>query len=701
MTKPKPKQIKSLIGPQGIAVVGVSQKANRANAVLRNLKSIGYEGRVYGVNPNYDRVQGYECVPSVKELPPDIECVVVSVGADAAVRVLEEAYDHDIKAAVVLAAGFGEGGKGVERAARLRSLSDAGMAICGPNCLGVLNLNDQVAAYSGIFPAEPIKGNVALITQSGGLGANALMPLMGFRRLGFSHVISCGNQVGLTIEEYLEYLVEDDRVQVLAVILESLSDPQRLLTVSARAHQRGVTIVALQTGRSARGRAMVQSHTGSLVENSDVLAAFLRRCGIVQVESYDEFVETLELFSYIPATADVGDEAVVILGSGGNAAVCADTLEDIGFSLAPLSEATNRKIAAALPAFGSVNNPIDGTGAMYEDDTLLPKLLDAVLDTPGRPVIASYVSAQGGDPRMIRFSNALAQTVTSSGRVIVAYQYNHLFGKLDVEVLSILHGAGIPLLMGTQNSMRALRYLPRRRGLRDAFLSRPQSLDGSIVETAAQPLPVDFLGVRERLVSFGADIVEAVLVDTEANAIAAFQEFGGPVVVKVEAPGLIHKSDIGGVVVNCGTDSTVVDAYNSVLNNARKAGFEPEGVLLQPMVKGTVECFIGVLHDPIFGPTVSVGIGGVFIEILDSSVTEMVPVDEGMVLDMLSRLKGAALLNGVRGQPPSDRRAFARLAAAVSQFASRHAGQFKALDLNPVMLTADGRAVAVDIVLEV
>jgi acetyltransferase len=696
----------ALMKPRGIAVIGASQRANRATGVLNNLKKIGYAGAIFGVNPNYREVMGHPCVPSVRDLPADIDCVVAAVAADAACDSLEAALEHGIRSAVVLAAGFGEGGKGGLRAERLRGLAARGMCICGPNCFGVLNVKDGVAAFSGTLPPVLKKGGVALVSQSGGLAGNAFFPLMDDRQVGFSHVISCGNQIGASIEDYIEYFVQDDDVRIIAAIVESLRDPRKLLQVSRQAHARGKSLIVLQTGRSAAGRIMVHSHTGALVENSDILAAFLRRCGIVQVDSYDEFVEAIELFAHVPSETQVDNEVIVIAGSGGNAAIAADTLEEVGLPLATLSAETRDKIASSIPDFASITNPIDGTGALYDDETLLPKILDAVFAAPGRPIVTANVSVRASLGRAHRFARIFSDTARSLGRSIVAYQYSHLGGPLDKDIVDTLHDGNIPVLMGTQNAMRALRYLPLRCRLearaREASRARSEFFDRTAGQTKPGKAEWDFLAARKRLGDCGVPVAEAMLAQSEGEAVEAQRRYGAPVAIKIEAPGLLHKSDIGCVRVNCRTADEVADAYRAVMANAKRASVAAiGGALVQPMAEGVAEAYAGILNDSLFGPTVSVGLGGIFIEILHSAETEMAPLDQDLAMQMIARLKGIKALQGARGRPAADIEALARLLVNLSRFAVEHFGQFKTLELNPIILGKAGEgAIAVDIAVE-
>ena len=316
-----------------------------ARASSPTFKSAGFQGSIFAVNPRYDEVLGYKCVPTIADLPKTVDCVVVATAADTACDVLDQAYAHGIRAAIVLSAGFGEGGHGAgqERARRVRSLAERGMCICGPNCMGLINVNAGIAAFSSGLPKPLRHGPVALVSQSGGLGMTALTPLMTDRELGFAYFVSCGNQLGATVEDFVEAFAQDPAVSVIAIIIESLKDPRKLREVSRAAILQGKSIVLFQSGQSAAGQIMIQSHTGALASDSAVLAAFLRRCGIVQVETFDHFVETIELFAHVPLTADIGNEVVVISGSGGGAANAADLLARAETPLAALAPATREQ----------------------------------------------------------------------------------------------------------------------------------------------------------------------------------------------------------------------------------------------------------------------------------------------------------------------------------------------------------------------
>lgn len=689
--------LRALLDPKAIAVVGASPRPGPSSRVIANLRDAGFKGGIFPVNPRYPDVLGYKCFASVADLPKEVDCLVIAVTAETACSVLEQGHAHGIPAAVVLSAGFGEGDGSDVRAQRVRAVADKGMAICGPNCFGIINVRSGAASFSGVAPKVMAPGNVALISQSGSLGNFAFGPLVRDRKLGFSHFISCGNQIGTTVEDYVEALVEDPAVTVIACVIEALKQPEKLARAARRAHAQRKSLVFFQVGTSATGQAMIRSHTGALAGNTEVLRAFLRQCGIVQADSYDQFVETVELLANAPFDLTLGDEVVLVSGSGGSAAVAADCLDAAGMKLATLDAATSEKLRAILPEFASPTNPIDATGVVYDDPALLPALFEAIFAQPGRPIIAATVNVAPVD-RLRRIAGAIANAAQKSGRTIVAYQSSPL-GPLDDEIVKTLHAANVPLLLGIQNAMGALKQLKQRRDYALRATSAP--VDDAKPRGAAEPMPQDFLSACKALVAAGVPVVEAELVSSALQAAMIARKLGQPVALKAEAPGLLHKSDLGCVKLHCKTEGEVIAGYDAIVANAKAAGFAPTGVLVQPMVAGVAECFAGIIDDPLYGSAIVFGLGGIFVEVLRETVTEMAPLTADDAVRMIRRVKGAQILTGARGRPPGDVAALVECLVNLSRFAVANAGRFRALDLNPIIVKPKGEGVvAVDIAIE-
>jgi acyl-CoA synthetase (NDP forming) len=685
--------MRALLDPKGIAVVGASQQPGRGTSVVANLRDAGFSGEIVAVNPRYTDVLGYRCYPSVKELPDTIDCLVIAIPARAACDAMEQAFAHGIRAAVVLASGFDDDDENGALGTRLKALADKGMAICGPNCFGIVNVKTGAVAFNGVVPKALPRGPIALVSQSGSLGNFAFGPLIRDRKLGFSYFVSCGNQIGLTVEDYAEYFAADPDVKVIAAIVEDLKNPRKLERVAATARANGKPLVFVQIGRTAAGQVMTQSHTGALAGNAEVMAAFLRRCGIIQAESYDEFVETIALFAHVSLGAG-GNDVVLVSGSGGGAALAADQLDTAGLKLAQLSDATGARIRTVLPEIGGVTNPIDVTGAVFYDASIMGRLLEAVASDESRPIIAAAVNAiPAPHDRMRRIASAIADAARNTGAPIVAYQVSPL-GPLDAEFVEILHRANVPLLMGAASAMNAIKHLPRYRTM--AVQSR------AAAEPATAALPgSSFMDLHRTLRDSGVAVVDAILARSESEALDAFRRFKAPVALKAEAPGLLHKSDVGCVRLNCASEADVDAAFQAVTENARRAGFPEAAAIVQPMTSGIAEAYAGIIDDPHYGPAIVFGLGGIFVEVLKDTAIEMAPLSQDDALAMIRRIKAAPLLLGARGRPRGDIEALATLLVNLSHFAVAHSGQIKAVDLNPIIVRPEGEGVvAVDIAAE-
>jgi acetyltransferase len=694
----------SLMNPKSIAVVGASQRASRGTRVILNLKQTGFAGEVYAINPRYDEVHGFPCLPSVSAIAGGVDCIVVAIPANGVADVLTDAYAAGTRGAVVLSSGFGEGGhEDHERIERLRELAADGMFICGPNCYGVLNVKTGAAAFSG--PTDPrVPGNVGLISQSGGFSTVISTPLMEDRGVGFSYIVSCGNQIGVSVEDYMAFMVEDPDTHVIAAFVEGFKRPERLPAVAARARELGKPIVVLASGRSEHGRASVLSHTGSLAGSPEILASLLRRHGYIQVGAIDEMVEVVSLLAIQRQPRPFTRELVVITGSGGESSHAADAADEVGLPMAELSEATKTHIEALLPEFGVAGNPVDGTGAMFENPELFPALLDTVLQDPQQGVIAVNLGSRkpkGEYAPMRRFAEAVAAAAGHTDKALVAYATSAL-GQQDTEMIATLRAAGVPYLAGSQAAVRALSSVwAYQQHLGKAPAPEGQSIEAQDLQGRPGGV-IPFPEARELLSAFGIPVVQTRLARTAAEAVEAAEDLGYPVVLKAEAPGLVHKSDVGGVVVGCRDADMVTSSYELITANLVRAGYpEMDGVLVQPMPAFSLEAVAGVVVDPLLGPAILFGLGGVFVELIRDTVTEVPPLSHQQAREMVLSIRASDVLEGARGTEPLDVDALADLLVRLGDFALAHQDRLVSVDLNPVFVGPSGTGVvAVDAVVE-
>lgn len=701
-----------LMKPKSVAVVGASQRLNRATRVITNLQRFDYAGRVFPINAKYTEILGLRCYPDLASLPEPADTVVVAIPAVDVLEVLADAAARGVRGAVVLSSGFGEAGThGRARQEALERLAaERGLLICGPNCYGVFNIRLGAAAFSGDFVAPPRPGAVALISQSGGFSHAIAEHLMNQRAVGLSYIVSCGNQAGLGVEDYVEFLVEDGDTLVIGVFVEGFRRPAKLREVAALARARRKPIVALKVGRSENARQAMLAHTGSLAGTPEIVEALLRQSGIVQVASLNEMLDTVTLLAAARRVPPSRWRTVVVSGLGGECGRVADAAERAGIELPALSPVTVERVGAFMPDFANPRNPLDGTGAMYEDATLFPRLIDCALAEEGADVLAVHLRANmpkpGGSAPYRQFARIINKKVTAGTDKLVLAFSSFAGADLDPEVVGPLAEAGVPFLEGTETAMLALRHLADHR----RFLERRGNDQGHRILTPAPARRTvegrGALGNTEAmrlLRDFGIPLPATVSAATADAAVEAAEQMGYPVALKVDSPHIAHKTDVGGVRPGCPDAAAVRRAFGEMLAEVRRRApsVHLDGVLVQPMIVGGIEMIVGVKSDPLVGPAVVCGFGGVLVEMLRDVAVRVAPIDAEEARSMIDELRGAALLRGVRGRPAADVAAMVDVLVKASALAVAHGQRLLALDLNPLVVHEAGRgAVALDWLIE-
>ncbi|MGZ9188188.1 MAG: acetate--CoA ligase family protein, partial [Candidatus Binatia bacterium] len=551
-----------LIAPKSVAIVGASQRgadANlarepRGNRVIRNLKTFGFEGRIVTVNPKYSEVMGYPCYPDVASIPEPVDCLVSAVPNRHVPDLLESAAKAGVRAAVVFAAGFGEiGGEGKARQARLEALSkERGFLICGPNCYGVLNVYGKAPLFASTIPAGFLAGPVALISQSGGLSTTIANALMLNRHVGLSHIISCGNQAGATLEEYINYFVEDDNTRVIAVFAEGFKQPEKLLPVAHKAAQRNKPLIILKGGRSDVSKRAAATHSGSLAGAAEVVDAVFRQGGIVSVRSINELIDSVSVFSCDGFVRKYrgGRGIGVLSGSGGECTLVSDAASNAGIEVPELTERTKAQLQEAVADFGNMNNPLDGTGAMFDDDRIFPRLLQGLVDDSNIDFVTINLEANDPRPKELksgtRFSALIEKAAANSHKPIAIFS-SVVGGPVDPDILLPLRNAGVPLMEGAECTTATLRNLAEYFEFQK---SRQASTATTTTAATHAKLPSGILGAEAafRLFEeFKIPVVPTVLTSSADEAAAAADKMGYPVVLKIESAQITHKSDVGGV----------------------------------------------------------------------------------------------------------------------------------------------------------
>ncbi len=699
------------MNPKSVAVIGASQRMGRGTRVVANLQRFGYEGRIFPINPKYAEIQGLPCYPDLAATPEAVEMVVVAIPAAEVPGLLATAADRGVRAAIILSSGFAEAGPiGRERQAALERLAaERGLLICGPNCYGVLNLRRGSATFSADL-GELRPGHVALVSQSGGYSHAIAEHLMQQRCIGLSYVVSCGNQAGVAVEDYLDFLVTDEETAVIGVFVEGFRDPAKLRRVAARAREQGKPIVALKVGRSENARQAMLAHTGSLAGSPEIVDAVLRQSGIVQVTSLNEMLDTLTLLAAVRKPPRAGWRVAVLSGLGGECGRVADVADRVGVDLPPLSPSSVEVIARFMPDFANPRNPLDGTGAMYEDASLFPRLLDVLLRDEATDVVAVNLRANvprpGGWAPSRQFSAAIKDAMQAgTDRVVVCFG-SFAGGDLDQDVVRTLAEVGVPFLESTETAMLALRHAREHHRVADGRGRAGLPPSAPSRHATVSPSVRGVLGHAEAmrlLQEFGISLAETIAAAGAKEAVEAAERLGHPVVLKVDSPDIAHKTDVGGVRVGCADAEAVRQAFDQMMAEMRRRApaARIDGVVVQPMITGGTEMIVGVKSDPRFGPAVVCGFGGVFVEVLRDVSVRVPPLDAEEALAMIAELRGSALLRGARGRPPADLRALADALVRVASLAEAHRDRLRALDINPLLVLPEGRGVvAVDWLIE-
>ncbi|MET7702736.1 acetate--CoA ligase family protein [Streptomyces sp. NPDC005485] len=677
--------------PESVAVIGASDAEGRPNTgITRQLiawaERVG--ARLHPVHPTRPSVFGIPCLPSVADLPEQVDLAVLLV-ADP-LPVIEELAEAKVKFAVAFASGFAE--TGTEGAAAQERLATAvrrsGLRLLGPNT----NLN----AFEN-FRDDLDGPAIALITQSGHQGR----PVFAMQELGvrLSHWAPTGNEADLETSDFISYFAEQPEVGAIACYVEGLKDGRSFLLAADRAARRGVPVVAVKVGRTDTGARTAASHTGKLTGADTVVDAAMRQYGVIRVDGLDELQDTAALLAR--ARPPRTDGVVVYSISGGTGAHFSDLATEAGLSLPALSAAKQTELHQWIPEYLNVANPVDNGGHPV-GDWRGRKIIDALLDDPAVEVLICPIT--GPFPPM---SDKLAQDLVDAAEQtdkLVCVVWGSPVGTEAAYRETLLGSSRVATFRTFANCITAVRaHLDHARftaSYRSPFDEAPRTTSPSFRKAQALMRPGQQLSehaAKQLLRTYGIRVPREQLVTSAAAAVRAASLVGYPVVMKASGAQIAHKTELGLVKVQLTSASQVRDAYRELTDIARYEGISLDGVLVCQMVERGVEMVVGVTHDALFGPTVTVGLGGVLVEVLRDAAVRVPPFGEDQARSMLGELRGRALLDGVRGGPPVDIDALVEVVLRVQRMALELGDDIAELDINPLMVLPRGQgAVALD-----
>ncbi|MEH3086634.1 MAG: acetate--CoA ligase family protein [Xylophilus ampelinus] len=691
--------LEALFAPRSIAIVGASDDVTKIGGrPLQFLRRYGYAGRIYPINRKGGLVQSLPAHASLDALPEAPELAVIAVPPAGVPEAVEDCARRGVKAAVVLSAGFSElGAEGARLQARIGATARAsGMRVVGPNCLGAIGVPERsIATFSvALESGFPDAGPAGIASQSGNLGSYALR-LAGERGLGVSRMLTTGNECDVDIADAIASLAADPGTAVILCCMETCRDGERLRRAMAMARAAGKPLVVLKVGVSEAGSQAAASHTGALAGSDAVFDAVLRAGGALRVPGIEQLLDVGHALAVLgPGRLPRGRRVAVLTASGGFGVLLADAASAQGLALPALEAATQARILSAVP-FAAPSNPVDMTAQVSSRPELLAQVLDAVAADAGCDTLILQSANAFHIPRLRdAYLGALERMRRDHpDRTVV------LCARAPQDARARLAALGYPVVEDIDAACATVAALARF-GAAEAAPAAPMqraelpALDAEAFASEA--------GAKAALAAAGLPVPQEAVAASRDEALAAARRIGFPLVMKIVSPDIAHKTEVGGVVVGVRSEEQLAAEYDElrerVARNAPQARIV--GVLVARMVEGGVELILGARQDPVFGPMVVVGSGGVFAEILQDVALRPAPVDEAQALEMLRSLKGFPLLDGARGRPPADVEAAARAVAALSRFAARHADRVAEVDVNPLVVLARGQgACALDALL--
>ncbi len=698
-------ELERLFNPRSVAVYGASANPQAFGArTIANMAK--YRGRILRINPRYEQLGDEPCYPSVSALPEVPDCALLSVPRESIEAALMDCANKGVGGAVVFASGYAETGHPEHAVAQARLTAiarETGIKIIGPNCLGFVNF--PLTAMMSFAAAEmevdaPRGPGIGIVSQSGALGF--ALGQAERRGMNLSHVLTFGNGADVNIADEIAFLAGDPACAVIACLFEGMPHPLQLLEAGELAWKAGKPVIICKLGQGKEAATAALSHTGSLAGSTEAYMALFRRARFVVVPAIEDVMQTAAFFGKVGRPKSRG---VAVVGASGGALIAAtDAAEVHGVAMPQLPEAMTQRLRPYVPEFGALRNPCDLTAMFTKDHTIAGKAVEAMLDgdTFGAIVVPHTTLSQGSVHR----AKGMAEVGQRQGKpVCFSYASGWIGGPSTIESESN------PNLQCFQSIDRCFATLAAWHRREDRLIAEARDGPRKLVRTApAQAAaeaarliaasPNATLTEREAkqvLACYGVPVVQERLVQSAATAGAAALNVGFPVALKLESPDVPHKTEAGVIRLNLSTRAQVEAAYAEIMTNAGKISPAPSinGVLVQPMVPAGVEIMVGARIDPMFGPLLVVGLGGIYVELLQDTALELAPITHAEASAMLQRLEGKALLEGFRGSEPVALDALADVIVRLSEFASDQCARVSELDVNP-LICAGSRVIAVD-----
>jgi acetate---CoA ligase (ADP-forming) len=684
----QPGSLDAVFRPRSVAVIGASRKRQTiGREILANLVGYEFSGPVYPVNPTAEAIHSIRCFRSIGDIPGPVDLAIVTVPKDQVLAIVQACGKKGVRGLIVITAGFKEiGSDGARLEAQLVAmLKRYRMRMIGPNCMGVVNTEDEVKLNATFAATAPVKGKVGFVSQSGALGEAILADAVD-NGLGVAMFVSMGNKTDVSGNDLLEYWEDNPDVQAILMYLESFGNPRRFTQIARRV-TRKKPIVAVKAGRTAQGARAATSHTGSIVGLDIASDTLLEQCGVLRVSSMEEMFTLAQGLVNQPVPA--GDRIAIVTNAGGPGILCTDAIIGAGLTLAEMQPKTRKSLSKALPPEASTANPVDMIASA--DASRYRAVLDLVTKDPGVDgVIAIFVS-----PIMIdAYEVAVAIAGAADGRKPVLSVF---MGKQrSDEGVEWLRRNRVPVYRFPENAAAAMAGLVRYRVLRDRPIGRVVTFPADpgrarrAIASARRARRAMLSGreVSEVLLAYGFPLAPSVLCASAAEAIEAAHALGYPVALKAASEDIVHKSDVGGVKLDVRNADEIAEAFDDLVRRLKSKDSRLK-IAVQRMIAGGRETILGMTRDPQFGPVLMFGLGGIFVEVMKDVSVRIHPLTDVNARAMIERIKGYPLLAGARGERPVDLAFLEESLLRLSQLVGDLEEELAELDVNPLIVTGD------------
>ena len=672
--------------------------------MIDNLRDCGFRGKIFPVNPKRTEVKGLYCYPNVLEIKETVDLAAIIIPAQAVLDALIQCSEKGVRSVVIVSGGFSErdGREGMDRQQQLQRFAiEHDMYICGPNCLGVSNVKEKVHTNSGteIDTFMPEAGTIGIVSQSGATAFGPIMAKAKDRGVRPKYIVSTGNEAILESSDFIRFMLDDPEVNVILAFIEGFKKGDKIMAVADLALERKKPIVLMKMGRSEVGGRAARTHTAAITGSFDVHEGFFRQKGITRVDDYDELCETANLFS--KGKYPKGNRVGIVSHSGGICTFLSDECANAGFQVPSLSQETSTKLKGILKGWGSWKNPLDLTG--FARGPGFPEILRSVINDPN---VDSVILATKGNAE---YAKNFARIAGETDKPVL-FVWTH--SEFDPEGLSTLRAGGMPVFISPVKCIKALRHLrnyykrlQRHHGPESGADKESSNIRIS-ADSGIDQVRVSLSGVSAKILTegscreilaplnlpFGPSVVCRSIKDAKAKA----RDLEYPVVLKMDSPQILHKTECQGVYLNLNSEDELSKAFDGIMTCSKS--LDPpvtlNGIMVQKMISEGIELILGVSEDPLLGPTLMLGWGGIFVEALAIGAWRICPIVRKDAEDMINEIPGLSkILGGIRGNSPLDRPALSDIMVQVSRIAHELRDIISSLDFNPVKILPEGQGV--------